>query len=860
MPNLRETQYKTLIESYVSRVNSFDIKKPTIDELKTIYNMIMVNIYNKIERLFSNTNKDDFSFDKWNDMVKLLNNDIETLTYHSSENILSLSNNSRIFKVMTSFLKALADNVAKSMSSVYNRSQNTYDSTLRIPIDILNTFDVSTSENVYIDRYNLNVKVYASSVNNITDDLNLYNLITKTLDVYIDPSDVSYIKSGIQDATGARIYYSEYFTRLSLYYDIVMPSNKYKFNFISLNLDDSKKYNTTITLTKSDNTLLEVKNIVSDTIFVPADIYKKVSIKMTIYKPTYKDVNDYVYVYWIKDIIFTNKVISNTAVISLKNISIDTSYNKLSIDVDHSNNAFSYYIKHNGILYNVTPIGSNTFKKIELNKNETHILVSPRFSTNTWSLVPVTKYGGVQLYPILDILKNTNSDLIDEDGCLKDYNSISNITIYRGYQDWLINYKKRDNNININKIYIKLNRNSSGDITNTSNSLPIHINTFKINSYTKVTDGDDKKITITLNGKIIYPEMIKFINAYTNEVISYELLDGDITYDSGTNKSSFDIKITNDFKEFGSDSDINEYIVDYYITLFSYLKIYNYNSVFNGIQIYDENNIEITNNNLFFITKKLDEDGKLNDYIFNIAPFVKNEFIYISYKYQVLNMPPIKYYTTTVVCETSETITIIPFTNNELSTGNYHLINNVNVSQLTSYTLQPGANYIETTQPFPSFIKNGNVYFANQFTLSSSSAGIILPSFLKYYAYDKPLVIVPINELSMIIDSNDNRQYAFEYGKIYLNKCPEYIPSIYFSDAMNRYDEIGKTLLCKTPTYGEDYTVTAFVSHPETFYITFVYNVDSSSSTIDILIKYNKENKEVFEQPSISDVHILQYK
>ena len=36
MPNLRETQYKTLIESYVSRVNSFDIKKPTIDELKTI--------------------------------------------------------------------------------------------------------------------------------------------------------------------------------------------------------------------------------------------------------------------------------------------------------------------------------------------------------------------------------------------------------------------------------------------------------------------------------------------------------------------------------------------------------------------------------------------------------------------------------------------------------------------------------------------------------------------------------------------------------------------------------------------------------------------------------------------------------
>ena len=78
MPNLRETQYKTLIESYVSRVNSFDIKKPTIDELKTIYNMIMVNIYNKIERLFSNTNKDDFSFDKWNDMVKLLNNDIET--------------------------------------------------------------------------------------------------------------------------------------------------------------------------------------------------------------------------------------------------------------------------------------------------------------------------------------------------------------------------------------------------------------------------------------------------------------------------------------------------------------------------------------------------------------------------------------------------------------------------------------------------------------------------------------------------------------------------------------------------------------------------------------------------------------
>lgn len=855
MPNLRETQYDSLVKSYINRVNNFTIIKPTVSDLKNLYNMVLVNIYNKIERTFSNTNTVSFDISRWNDMLESINNDIETLTNHSYNNITSLDESSKIFKIMTSFLKSLANNIEKSMALLYNKNQNVSGSTLNIPIDILNTFDMATSENIYIDRYNLNVKVYNSITSN--DNIgNIYDIVTKTLDIYIDPNDMQYIKSGTRNKeTNTYIYYSDYFTKLTLFYDIVMPSNQYSFNFVSLDFDDSKKYNIEMNLTKSDNSIVTISDITSDTVFVQKNAYKKVSIKIIIKKPTYKTTNDYVYVYGLKNVIFSNRINSDNAVISLKNIQIDTSYNKLAIDVEHSNNTFSYYINYNNTLYNVTSISSLS-KEINLNKNEIHVLVAPQNITKSWSLVPTTQYGGVQLYGILDILKDTNSEIIDVDGRLENYNNISNITIYRGYQDWKITYKEQNNLISVDNIYIKITKDENGNITNGNSSLPIHVNTFKINNFT--ISQDETRITIVVNGNLIYPEMMKFINSYTNEIIAYSLDANSIAYNSDTNTTSFDILITS--SGFGTESEINEYEVDYYITLFSYLKIYNYTSIITKLTVYNENNIDISNNNLFFITRKLDANGQLTDYIFNIASFIKNEYIYIKYEYKVLNMPPIKIYTTTVICDTPETITILPFTNSELSMGNYHSVNSLRVSQSTSYTLQAGINYIESTQPMPSYQHNAATYFANQFTMASSNAGIVLPSFLRYYAYDKPLIQIAVNELSMIIDSNDNRQYALDDGRIYINKCPEYIPSIYFTDTMNKYDATGETLLCKSPVYDASNNLTEFIPHPETFYITFIYNLEKLSSFIDILIRYNKEQKEVYEQPSVSNITVLQYK
>ena len=212
MPNLRETQYDSLVKSYINRVNNFTIIKPTVSDLKNLYNMVLVNIYNKIERTFSNTNTVSFDISRWNDMLESINNDIETLTNHSYNNITSLDESSKIFKIMTSFLKSLANNIEKSMALLYNKNQNVSGSTLNIPIDILNTFDMATSENIYIDRYNLNVKVYNSITSN--DNIgNIYDIVTKTLDIYIDPNDMQYIKSGTRNKeTNTYIYYSDYFT------------------------------------------------------------------------------------------------------------------------------------------------------------------------------------------------------------------------------------------------------------------------------------------------------------------------------------------------------------------------------------------------------------------------------------------------------------------------------------------------------------------------------------------------------------------------------------------------------------------------------------------------------------------------
>lgn len=850
MYSLRKAQYDQILQSYLKSIKDLSLLTPNISDIKKIYNMIMINLYNKIERTYKNEIVDEFDITKWNNMLTAIENDINILENHANNNISDITNILDVFDVISSFILMTSDNIYKSVSKIYLSSDLSLMNTASIPINLVKYFDVNKSENIYIDMNDLYVKIYTRFIN---DNTNLYPSINKTIDRYLSTDSMKYIKNGYADTTqNIFSYISEYIVNMEMIYEITIHDD-IEFNCISIILDDTTKYTINIEISNKD-TKLSLSNIKSDTVMFKKGKYKTIKFTLIQNKPSSKKMNDFEYVYHIKDIIISNKTVVESAKAYFSGIELYEYFNSISLDVSCSNNNFKYYIIYNNNYYDVTAIGTEN-KFVQIGKNNVQFELNPE--NTEWKLLkPDYSFGGNSIYNILDIKKD--SDYIDSEGKIKESENTNDITIYRGYQDWLITKQSRNNKFESNKIMLVLNRNENNILTNTSNTLQINVTTLNIISYdtTHITDG---YALFMLNGEVIDIDSINIYDAITNEKIYVKYDDTTpITYDSGTNISTIKILVDTE-NGYGITQNIQYINITYNISLVSYCKYFNYNIIIDSLSIYDENGIEVNKSSMFSITKQYNSDGSIKNYILNVSPYVSYKYILYNYGFTVLNMEPINIYTTTVVCETPETIKILPFSKKEIIAGNYHKINDEDVSQLSSYTLQQGRNYITTTQPFPSLYKNSNTYFKNSITNERSYAGIVLEDYLNYYAYDKPLTRISAYELSLIIPKSDYRQFAFENGKIYLNNIPESIPLVYFSDVFELYNTTGRTLLCKKPIYNSSYVVTDYEVSQECFFIQ--YNINNiQDNTIDICIEYNNDNKDIVEQPNIYNIKLIQGK
>ncbi len=187
-------------------------------------------------------------------------------------------------------------------------------------------------------------------------------------------------------------------------------------------------------------------------------------------------------------------------------------------------------------------------------------------------------------------------------------------------------------------------------------------------------------------------------------------------------------------------------------------------------------------------------------------------------------------------CYASETSTIVilPFTPSEASSGNYHLIDDVDVSFMTSYTIEKGWHSIQTTQPIPT--NKSNSLDVNQLTKLPSNAGIVIPDTVAYRAYRESMRYVTPNILATVPLSDSEKCFTMMNGKIYTLFVPEYYSQA-FLNRVGVTSPSGKTLLAKLPLYSSPYTCVGYIEQPEMFQLEFDYGIiTEDNSVVDSIV------------------------
>lgn len=215
-------------------------------------------------------------------------------------------------------------------------------------------------------------------------------------------------------------------------------------------------------------------------------------------------------------------------------------------------------------------------------------------------------------------------------------------------------------------------------------------------------------------------------------------------------------------------------------------------------------------------------------------------------------------------------IIILPFTNDEVSRGNFHIIDNDMVSTNSSHTLSPGWHEIITTQPY----KTDPDYYdtdVNKLTNQLSKAGILLGSEYEYTngnttyqyverrAYRDPMRKVSTFTLANRVSPFSYESYSYSDGKILSNFIPEYLPDNSLIASPGR---TGKKLLLKEARYLNDGKLTfgEYYHNPEQFYLEYRL-VPKEGSDNDFRTLYVKGvlkvNRETFISPYVFQYDVL---
>ena len=232
---------------------------------------------------------------------------------------------------------------------------------------------------------------------------------------------------------------------------------------------------------------------------------------------------------------------------------------------------------------------------------------------------------------------------------------------------------------------------------------------------------------------------------------------------------------------------------------------------------------------------------------------------YVSFKFKKKSKEEFEIYRTYVYYDRDTTLTIYPFTQEEYSAGNFHMIDGVNVSTNTSYDIKGGWHEIMTTQPYKT--DPDNIKDVNSLTNKQSTAGINLGSYIERRAYSDPMRLVSTHTLANVVGPNNNESFAYKNGKIYTNFIPTYLPDYATTDATHLK---GNKVLAKEAEYyatGKE-EFKQYIHKPEK--ILLEYNTRPKSGTTNdvrnIYLKGTlKTNTETHTSPNIFRFDVLFY-
>jgi hypothetical protein len=191
----------------------------------------------------------------------------------------------------------------------------------------------------------------------------------------------------------------------------------------------------------------------------------------------------------------------------------------------------------------------------------------------------------------------------------------------------------------------------------------------------------------------------------------------------------------------------------------------------------------------------------------------------ISYDFVEQGSTSTEYYETNVFVTVPTEVVILPFTASEIASGNFHIVNDENVSIFTSHTLQQGWNSIRTTHPYPSVSE----FDANRLTGETSTAGVVIPDdvdimrpYLDSMRHISPFLLATLEPEEGV------SCFSYTDGKVLVNFLPDYVEPDFLSDPLTVGTK-GSDLLCKKPILDADYSNTGYTAQPEIFELEFTY-------------------------------------
>ena len=562
---------------------------------------------------------------------------------------------------------------------------------------------------------------------------------------------------------------------------------------------------------------------------------KKVQITITMDYPTHRLADSVRYEFRIHEIVFLNDKKKTECVYQTNSLAIESDVTAISIVTEDevSRNSRIKYLISSDVDKNGDHIAFSTVKVNSTNlinlKSLSESISMTVDKEHRWNIKAQNKYGS-RLYNLLDVIPDgTESDSYTITGRKLTFKTgitamPETFTLRRGVGDYIKVRMSGEYERSSEELDYTI---PVSDTTGWVKNIPLKLKVSEVVTETMISGAAGARNIITLPFIVQNYEEIR-VRYSDGRQVSSEIINVDTA--SGT---STIITFTQGVGPlFLQDT---RYTIDYIITLADYAKkekaeiSLDVNDIV--IKVMDTYLYPSTDFNLRTedMSIELLKTGKYASYFTpNVVTtmwegnkIVNNtEPLVISFKYKESSDNERVFWRTFIYVDMPTDIIIIPFSSSEIAVGNFHSINDENVSTSSSYTLSEGWNKIESTQPHPC----RSDLDPNPFTGKFSGAGIILHDGIgNQYPFIETMRQVSPFVLATMDPQEGSKCFAIENGQILVNFHPDSIEPVLMDDESTSY-MTGKTMMCKRPVLESDYSNSMFEAYQEKFEFGFRYN------------------------------------